>query len=313
MNALLRTSLLLVSILASGIACAGEMAPRLVLSSLIPNDRVVTNINEIPALGGGVSQTARNEIPVMVTFPSNLLLNRIVFTNWTAFMVDLTTGAIVPNATMVLGPLQQKAFSGGHDHDSPARPNGSLSVYGGNTGPTGLGLQIDFMSPEVSGVVFSAVNCSAPGYLPCGPDNFYSFTVRRPDLVQVPPSSSYDLIGATETHRSNHWATVSFANKLQRFASAYFQSYGARCPKIAINDISLIDGGLFDVKVHLEWRPPHREHRIGMVADMRTPPRACERFVRYELLNAGIAGTPLVHVPPDPPHWHIREFQSVQE
>jgi hypothetical protein len=206
MNALLRSSLASLALLSGSIAFAGEMIPRIVLTSLIPQDRAIVNINDIPALAGGGSPNARNEIPVMVTFPSPSPLN-VVQTNWTAFMVDLITGAIVPNATMILGPLHQKPLSGGHDHDSSARPNGSLSVYGGNTGPSGLGLQIDFRSPEVSGIVFSAVNCSAPGYLPCGPDNFYEFTVKVPGLVELLPSQSYDLIGATTTHQSNHWAT----------------------------------------------------------------------------------------------------------
>jgi hypothetical protein len=222
-------------------------------------------------------------------------------------MVDLVTGAIVPNATMTLGPLHQKPFSGGHDHDSSARPNGSLSVYGGNTGPTGLGLGIAFVSPEASGIVFSAVNCSAPGYLPCGPDNFYEFTVKTPGLVAMLPSQSYDLIGVTLKHKSNHWATQSFAVKLRQVANAYFLQYGSSAsPKLAINDISLPDGGLFDVEG--DWRTPHAEHRVGTVADIRTPPVAREKMLKMMLTAAGIVGTVKIHLPPDLPHWHIREF-----
>lgn len=305
-NKIVRCSIASMLALLSSAAFAGDMVPKIVLTSLIPQDRVVRNIADIPALAPGGSANARTDIPVMVTFPSPSPTN-LMQTYWTAFMVDYVTGAIVPNATMTLGPLFQKPLSGGHDHDSATRPNGLLSAYSGNTGPTGLGFSLAFISPEVSGIVYSQVNCSAPGYLPCGPDNFYEFTVKIPDLVALLPSPTYDLIGATATHQSNHWGTQSFTAKLRQVANAYFLQYGSSAtPKLAINDISLQDGGLFDVRG--DWRPPHREHRNGTVADLRTPPVGRERMLRTMLTAAGINGTVLVHVPPDPPHWHIREF-----
>lgn len=120
---------------------------------------------------------------------------------------------------------------------------------------------------------------------------------------------TYDLIGTTGTHSSNHWGTTSFLAKLRGAATLYYLRYAEQSsPLLAVNDISLETGGLFDVNAN--WTRPHAEHRIGVVADLRVVPVQRIAALRRMLQDVEILGRVLIHVPPDPPHWHIREFDS---
>ena len=277
-------------------------------TSKLPPGRQIAHISEIIALSTS-PQAASTEIPAVTIMPSNSLLGRVSSQAWTVYTWDINTGNIVPNADMVLGALNQKPNSGGHDHDSASRPKGSLSAYAGNTGATGLGLQITYTAPDVSGVVLSLVDCSTPSGSTCLPNQYYVFTTSVPGLASVGSSSMYALVGATASHSSNHFATPSFASKLQNVANAYFIQFGSTAsPTIAINDISLSDGGLFDLGAG--WTTPHAEHRIGVTGDIRTPPPSRVATLRQMLINTGIVGPLLIHVPPDAPHWHVREFAT---
>jgi hypothetical protein len=241
--------------------------------------------------------------------PSNALLGRVNRYNWTVFAYDVSTGSVVPFVDMVLQPLRHEANSGGHDHDSASRPKGDLSAYGGNTGPSGLDLNIQYTSPEVAGKVFSDSSCTGPNGFACFPGQYYSFTTKVPSLVELGADPTYDLIGSTVTHRSNHWGTASFLAKLRDAATLYYLRYaGQASPRLAINDISLATGGLFDIGAN--WTRPHAEHRIGVVADLRVVPVERIAALRRMLQDVGINGRVLIHVPPDPPHWHIREYDS---
>lgn len=241
--------------------------------------------------------------------PSNALLNRVVKSNFTYFAYDVATGLVVPNVTMALSPLRHKINSGGHDHDATSRPKGELSRYSGNTGATGYELIIEYTSPQVSGTVYSDASCTGPNGFRCFDGYFYSYTTKVPDLQSLGGATTYDLVGSTATHTSNHWGTSSFISSLQTVANNYFLKYeGSTQPKLAINDLSLEHGGLFDVSGN--WATPHREHRIGVVGDLRVVPVGRIATLKRMLRDAGIVGTVLIHAPPDPPHWHIREYNS---
>ncbi len=251
------------------------------------------------------------EIPALTDAqPSNVILKRLVKTAWTLFAYDVYTSLVVPNVDFKLFPLRHKVNSGGHIHDLDPRPKGDLSAYVGNTGPSGyIGLQ--YTSPDVSGTVYSDLSCTGPNGFACFAGQFYSFTTMVPGLQNLGGDLTYDLIGATSTHTSNHWATSSFADKLRSLANLYFLKYdGLTQPKLAINDLSLEQGGLFDIKAN--WATPHREHRIGVVGDLRTVPVQRIAALKQLLRDVGIVGPVLIHSPPDPAHWHIREF-STQE
>lgn len=276
-----------------------------------------TNVSQVRSLqstsSGGPTFSAAavvtGEIPALTAHPSNLLLNRVVRTNWTVFAYDVATGSVVPNVNVTLGQLRHLANSGGHDHDSALRPKGALSAYSGNTGPTGMDLSIEYTSPEISGVVYSDASCTGPNGFACYPGSYYSFTTKVPNLEQLVAGAAYDLIGSTATHSSNHWGTHSFVSKLQQAAAFYNLKFvGMPSPKLAINDLSLESGGLFDVRAN--WTHPHKEHRIGVVGDLRSVAPGRRIALQQILVQAGISGPLLIHVPPDPPHWHVREFKT---
>lgn len=217
---------------------------------------------------------APGEIPVITEAqPSNVLLKREVKTKWTA------------------------------------RPKGALSAYGGNTGPSGFDLIIEYTSPEVSGKVFSDGSCTGPNGFTCFSGYYYSFTTQVPNLENLGAGTNYALIGSRTEHISNHWGTSSFLAKLRKVADVYYMQYKELSnPKLEINDISLETGGVFDLNQN--WIPSHKEHRIGVVGDLRSVPVDRIRTLKEMLRKAGIYGRVLIHVPPDAPHWHVREYDS---
>lgn len=241
--------------------------------------------------------------------PSNAQLNRTVKTSWTVFAYDVSTGLVVPNVNFTLGQLRHQPNSGGHDHDSVSRPKGELSAFSGNSGPTGLDLTIQYTSPDVSGKVYSDGSCAGPNGFSCFSGYYFSFTTQVPNLQRLDADQTFKLIGSTATHSSNHWGTTSFLAKLREAASMYFLKYeGLPEGQLAINDLSLEFGGLFDIGAN--WKPAHREHRIGVVGDLRVVPVEHISALRKIFRDVGIVGRVLIHAPPDAPHWHIREYDS---
>lgn len=130
-----------------------------------------------------------------------------------------------------------------------------------------------------------------------------------PNLQRLEADQTFTLIGSIGTpHSSNHWGTTSFLAKLRAASSMYFMKYeGLPQRQLAINDLSLEFGGLFDIDAN--WKPAHREHRIGVVGDLRVVPVERIRALRKILEEVGILGRVLIH-PPPAPHWHIREYDS---
>jgi len=71
------------------------------------------------------------------------------------------------------------------------------------------------------------------------------------------------LIGQTSSHPENHYGTENTLWTLLDLAMGYFETENGT---VRINDISLIWGGLFDIKAN--WASPHRSHRIGKNVDV---------------------------------------------
>ena len=227
-------------------------------------------------------------------------------------VISTSTGAIIPNATITVTAPKARSFTGGHDHDDPARPTGTLSYLTGNTGPTGYDFSPTFTAPEVSGVIDIYGSCFAPG-LVCLSNEPLPIGVLVPDLVDLGSAVDYDLTGSsgspgvTSQHAANHFGTVSFTSKLRALATTYFLQYAtAGNAKLKYNDIALEQGGLFDV--YNNWAPSHWEHRIGISADVGLVPVARRNVLRSLMPYVGITGVLYV----EGNHWHIREFGSRQ-
>lgn len=64
-------------------------------------------------------------------------------------------------------------------------------------------------------------------------------------------------------HTDNHWGTSHTKITMQLVARDSFETFGAT---LGINDMSLPQGGLFDIAG--DWRPDHNWHRVGTSVDV---------------------------------------------
>jgi hypothetical protein len=212
----------------------------------------------------------------------------------TIICFDLFTGAIINNCNVSITP-KPEAFSGGHDHDSPARPKGTFQPSSGSTG-TG-GLSTTYTSPEVSGIIDVNLTGTAPDGTPLAPSTF-TIGVQIDGLVALGAGANYDLVGATANHGNNHNATPTMNATLGNLADSYVAAFPGQ--RVAYNDMSLPTGGLFDISG--AWSKPHTSHRFGNDADFRFPPVAQRRRARQIIYASGIS---LIIIEGD--HWHLRQ------
>lgn len=233
--------------------------------------------------------------------------------------VENECGVIQPNALVKASAFKPVPNSGGHDHDDINRPKGklppALDQTEQNTGLNGV-LTVTYTAPEVSGKTLLTLECSIPSTtttpaIQCASNNQFIEVAVSPRLVPLEAGDYYDLIGSygmpwvTSMHNNNHGVTGSFRQKLQKLAEFYFLRYGA---KLAYNDISLENGGLFDVRNN--WKPSHHEHRIGISADLRLVPVNRRQELLKMVQKAGIIGA--TKFEDDKNHWHIREYGNNQ-
>ena len=237
-------------------------------------------------------------------FRSTLLYNIVVF--------DTFSGAIIPNATITVASKTGRANTGGHDHDDPSRPTGNFSYLTGNSGPSGTNFAPTFTAPEVSGIVDVVVTCSVPTGSVCLTTTL-PIAVRIPDLVSLGAGVDYILTGSfgspgvTSKHIDNHFGRASFVSKLQALGTAYFLYYmNQPAPRLQFNDMSLTEGGLFDIDN--DWQPSHFEHRIGISADVGLVPFARRNQLKVMLQTSGITGV----LYKEGNHWHVRESGTSQ-
>ena len=89
-----------------------------------------------------------------------------------------------------------------------------------------------------------------------------------PGLERIPYSTLYVFVGgeAGKAHTGNHYLTPAASDKLQQLADAYHSLFPFS-PVLRVNDASLVWGGILDFKG--TWTYPHRQHRRGMVIDVR--------------------------------------------
>ena len=149
--------------------------------------------------------------------------------------------------------------SGGHQHEDFAKPYSTVSPTYGNTGYWGLPLAVT--TDEVGGVEYidvCATFCSR-SYFAVGVGGLYTLPFGQ---------QTYVNIGWTSIHPwGNHYGTLNTVYGVQDTASQYHAEFPQH-PIIAINDLSLVYGGLFDVGLS-KWSPPHETHRYGTSVDIR--------------------------------------------
>jgi hypothetical protein len=109
-----------------------------------------------------------------------------------------------------------------------------------------------------------------------------SVVVRIPGLVALAGGGSVELTGDDPVHPQRYFGAPAMITALQTLAArvqAHAAEIAALPPaqrpsgtfpdRLAVNDMSLPWGGLFDLEG--TWHHPHKEHRRGIEADVRVP------------------------------------------
>ena len=175
------------------------------------------------------------------------------------------SGNPVPNSQVSVRLVAQESTAG-HEHTG-SKPAGSLQtlerapITDGriDTGPSGVA-KVSFVASEVSGpvtIVGESANAS--------PDSA-TVTGAVSGLIPLEPGAHYVFTGAQQgLHTDNHYGIPAALRAFQELADTVSSWTGE---PLGINDISLRDGGLFDVGDD-RWDIPHGYHRRGNHADIR--------------------------------------------
>jgi hypothetical protein len=99
--------------------------------------------------------------------------------------------------------------------------------------------------------------------------------------LTVTPDDPFVLSGQTTAHPDNHFGTATAVALIRQIAEAYLDNQpGCKdpavrptCPRLSINDLSLVRGGVYDL--NKQWfgdnqGNPHWGHRTGTEADIDT-------------------------------------------
>ena len=175
------------------------------------------------------------------------------------------TGAFV-DCTVVINHVAV-ASSGGHVHHDVDRPKGVFTRTSGSTGGS-TGFATTFTAPEVGGVI----NLLYAGVFPPVPpattgtpfSNVITIGVEIPGLVSLPAGSWLPYGDIPGQHTDNHYGTLDMNAVVSLVAEAYAANFPSH--KLCFNDMSLIQGGLFDVVA--PWQTPHASHRFGLDLDI---------------------------------------------
>ncbi|MEK6542979.1 MAG: Ig-like domain-containing protein [Elusimicrobiota bacterium] len=156
--------------------------------------------------------------------------------------------------------------SGGHDHDA-ARPVGAFSASSCTTGSDGV-CSVTYTASVFSGI--ETVIASAAG----APQQSQDLIVSVPGLALLADSTFYTKVGGTVFHLGpplsiqdhNHYGLQGFNQVIIDLSFHYASRFPGH--QLRINDMSLPNGGLFDMNG--DWQRPHKFHRLGISCDINT-------------------------------------------
>lgn len=236
------------------------------------------------------------------------------------FCHDAFSGALVNDCNIQI-TFRAVDLSGWHAHTHENRPLGTFDrtsgISGSGTNPTGR-LRLMYTAPEVAGEIKVTATGTMPNGDPIIPTEFPVFTIRFDfGWLFVWPDSNYTLTGETQWHPENHFGKISLIDAIVRLSNWYAGTYPGY--KLAINDMSLPDGGLLDICVdpryhsNLEacplaagsvWKPSHKAHRCGLDVDVDPVARA-HQLVFKQRIKTDTKTWPWT-TDHGGNHWHLR-------
>lgn len=218
--------------------------------------------------------------------PSNLTpgANSQGVVNFACYDID---GIKPINCTVTASLSALDPAFGGHVNHTAAQPLGTItdpnSPGQGGTfliGSTLNGFTVVYKAPEASGRVEFDTSWTFPRGYVCLDNGRQtcSFTDHLEVAIELQPldpdASLFILTGATTPHPLNHFGTADAVTRLRMIAQKYKKDTQK---KLSINDMSLPNGGLFDLCS--TWNPAdkcppaapnggHSTHRAGTDADI---------------------------------------------
>ncbi|MEK7066282.1 MAG: hypothetical protein AAB965_01765, partial [Patescibacteria group bacterium] len=94
--------------------------------------------------------------------------------------------------------------------------------------------------------------------------------VKVQGLIPLPSSPNYIVSSNDANHPSFTYGTPVLNGVINSVADEYKNVITSGTLKISINDMSLINGGLFDIGG--TWSTPHASHRVGEDVDINSLP-----------------------------------------
>jgi len=174
----------------------------------------------------------------------------------TNLTITVTAGTVNPMSGWDVSlSAEGVANSGGHFHNEN-RPHGTPRPNRGTTDINGV-VTAFYQSTEVCGK--DRIIATIEGY-----EFTAEVNVSVGNLIALSAGTGYTLVGQTTTHPDNHYGTNTTNNALINIANDFRREY-PNGPNLLYNDMSLEQGGLFDINAN--WQEPHKSHRYGANCD----------------------------------------------
>lgn len=210
------------------------------------------------------------------------------------------------DASLKLVNRPEHSGTGGHvwSLHSGTRPLGKLQRTAGRTGPDGC-FRTTYTSSHISGFVGldgTILNRSTG----------VSILVRVEGLSPLGTGPDHILIGQTASHPDSHNAPGIVNTSLRQIAATYRSEFypNGQIPeedKVSYNDISLPQGGKFDLNRDWSNAGSHVEHREGINCDVRSNNIPVARWKRLNRIFRDYGSTrTLDETGTSAPHWHTR-------
>jgi len=216
--------------------------------------------------------------------------------------------------------------SGGHEFHTGTRPRGKLDRTTGRSDSNGE-TKFVFTAPLFGGS--TRVIASVPGG---NVQQLLDVIIKVPGLQELPAGDNYHKIGTNTKHPFNHYGKPETLTGLQQIADEYKAIYYPNgfppnppgmdprdrlgpndWYKIHYNDISVKNGGKFEVLGTWDPNNEHAEHRVGRNCDTRSKNIPSSRWTRLKQIFRD-RGSPQYydHTSESAPHWHLRFLGNVQ-
>jgi len=227
--------------------------------------------------------------------------DRGLIENSTRLFVSAASDGIPVAGQPVQISAEWVAESGGHNHNGSGLktpPDSLMGIFQNlSTGETAAGsilavtdttgtIHLEYESPVFGGDVDITAGLPGAGQ---SMEASRRLEIRVPGLVLLPDFERYEKVGGVPNHHgprlddlhpdnrtpdNNHWVNQTVGQLLTALAVKYNDQFPDR-EKIRFNDISLPNGGRFDINGRWGGFNNHTLHRIGFNVDVRTnPPRS---------------------------------------